>query len=119
MPIGCSATYALPLAWKYLASTMKTGCCRPGGTAVGTLEMNRTVYGSGVSTRSMSRTYGVCLEALAGFLIQSIVYLTSADVNGSPFENVTPRRSLYSSVVGAVRRHETARRGWYWPGLSP
>ena len=91
---------------------MKIGFCSPGGIAVGAFEMKRTVYGSGVSTRSMSRTYGVCSDAFAWFLIQSTVKRTSALVNGSPFENVTPRRSVYSSVVGLTRFHEVASRGW-------
>ena len=33
--------------------------------------------------------------------------LTSALVNGSPFENVTPRRSANSHTVGAIRFHES------------
>src|ERR1700736_6913461 len=113
--MGCSPTYALPFSLKYFASTMRNGFCCPGGIASGVFEMKRTVYASGVSTRSMSRMYGVCLELLAGFLIQSTENRTSALVNGSPFENTTWCRSLYSSVVGLMRLHERGGSGMSSP----
>ena len=67
----------------------------------------------------MSRTNGVCSEAWLRSLIHSTLKRTSALVNGSPFENVTPRRSLYSSVVGLIRFHDTASNGTYSPERLP
>jgi len=67
----------------------------------------------------MFRTYGVWPDAFTLSLIHSTENFTSALVNGSPFENVTPRRSLYSSVVGLMRFHDTASFGSYCPALVP
>src|SRR5665213_3019334 len=111
VPIGCSATYASPCSCQNLASAMNTGRVIVGGSGVGRFVTKRTVYGSGVSTRATVSTRGSCCDLYAGSRIFSTVYLTSALVNGDPFENVTPRRSANSHTVGAICFHESASCG--------
>src|ERR1700681_111454 len=90
---------------------MNTGRVIAGGSGVGRFVTKRTVYGSGASTRATVSTRGTCCDLYAGSRIFSTVNLTSALVNGSPFENVTPRQSANSQTVGAIRRHERASCG--------
>ena len=103
--------YASPCSCQNFASAMNTGRVIAGGSGVGRFVTKCTVYGSGVSTRATVSTRGTCCDLNAGSRIFSTVNLTSALVNGSPFENVTPRRSLNSQTAGAIRFHDVASCG--------
>src|SRR4029453_17833584 len=74
-----------------------------------------TVLGSGASTRSIVVNTVLTRVLSAGSHDRSRLYLTSAEVSGSPLWNFTPDRSLKTHAVWPCSFHSVARPGWSLP----
>ena len=113
LPTGLALNSSSPTFWKYALGIIcpaykATRAARRGS---GFLVTMRTVYGSGVSIRSMVFRIVLVATLAFGSYDRSKVNLTSAEVSRSPLWNLTPWRSLNCQVVGLISLYSVASEG--------